>query len=73
VWQVVRREGGGGRHEKERRKFLRIQVLREVTLSSRQAIGLEPWGRMKVDYEGLDPALPWIQENAHSLGMPPRT
>ncbi|MDY0188746.1 MAG: DEAD/DEAH box helicase, partial [Syntrophus sp. (in: bacteria)] len=71
VWQVVRREGGGGRHEQERRKFLRIQVLREVTLSSRQSIGLEPWGRMKVDYEGLDPALPWIQENAHALGMPP--
>ncbi len=71
VWQVVRREGGGGRHEKERRKFLRIQVLREVTLSSRQAIGLEPWGRMKVDYVGLDPSLPWIQENAHALGMPP--
>jgi ribosomal protein L40E/SOS-response transcriptional repressor LexA len=71
VWQVVRREGGGGRHEQERRKFLRIQVLREVTLSSRQSIGLEPWGRMKVDYEGLDAALPWIQENAHALGMPP--
>lgn len=71
VWQVVRREGSGGRHEQERRKFLRIQVLREVTLSTRQAIGLEPWGRMKVDYEGLDPALPWIQEHSHALGMPP--
>ena len=43
--------------EQERRKFLRIQVLREVTLI-RQAIGLEPWGRMKVEYEGLDAALP---------------
>jgi hypothetical protein len=60
-----------GRHEQERRKFVRIQVLREVTLSSRQAIGLEPWGRMKVEYEGLHPALPWIQEHAHQLGMPP--
>lgn len=70
VWQVVRKEGGGGRHEQERRKFLRIQVLREVTLSSRQPIGLEPWGRMKVEYEGLDPALPWIQKNAHTLGLP---
>lgn len=70
VWQVVRREGGGGRHEQERRKFLRIQVLREVTLSSRQAIGLEPWGRMKVEYEGLDSTLRWIQEHAHTLGLP---
>ncbi len=70
VWEVVRKEGGGGRHEKERRKFLRIQVLREVTLSSRQSIGLEPWGRMKVDYEGLNIALSWIQKQAHRLGMP---
>ena len=70
VWQVVRKEGGGGRHELERRKFLRIQVLREITLSSRQSIGLEPWGRMKVDYIGLEPTLPWIQQNAHLLGMP---
>ncbi len=71
VWQVVRKEGGGGRHEQERRKFLRIQVLREVTLSSRQAIGLEPWGRMKVEYEGLDASLPWFHEHARALGMPP--
>ena len=60
----------GGRHEQERRKFLRIQVLREVTLSSRQAFGLEPWGRMKVDYKGLVTTLPWIQKNADFLGMP---
>jgi len=58
VWQVVRREGGGGRHEQERRKFLRIQVLREVTLSSRQAIGLEPWGRM--NKEGLGARLDFL-------------
>ena len=70
VWQVVRKEGGGGRHEQERRKFLRIQVLREVTLSSRQAVGLEPWGRLKVDYLGLEPAHPWIQGQADALGLP---
>ena len=70
VWQVQRREGGGGRHEKERFKFLRIQVLREVTMSARQAIGLEPWGRLRVDYKGLEAGLPWIQRQAHRLGMP---
>ncbi len=70
VWQVVRREGGGGRHEKERLKFLRIQVLREVAMSSRQAIGLEPWGRLRVDYLGLESGLAWIQRRAHALGMP---
>lgn len=71
VWQVQRREGGGGRHEKERIKFLRIQVLREVTMSSRQAIGLEPWGRLRVDYKGLESGLPWIQRQARNLAMPP--
>ena len=69
VWQVARQEGRGRRHEQERRKYLRFQVLREVTLASRQALGLEPWGRMKVAYEGLDAALPWIQEHAHSLAI----
>ncbi len=69
VWQVARREGSGGRHEQERRKYLRFQVLREVALSPRQSLGLEPWGRMKVEYEGLDNYSPWIQEHAHELGI----
>jgi hypothetical protein len=70
VWQVVRKEGGGGRHEQERKKFLRIQVLREVTLSARQAIGLEPWGRMKVEYQGLETSLGWMQKYAREFGIP---
>ena len=70
VWQVARREGSGGQHERERRKFLRFQVLREITLSSRQALGLEPWGRMKVEYEGLEASLSWIQSQAHGLKLP---
>lgn len=73
VWEVVRREGSGGRHEQERRKFLRIQVLREVTLSSKQSLGLEPWGRMKVEYEGLDSSWPWIQQYSKALRVPPDT
>ena len=70
VWQVARREGSGGQHERERRKFLRFQVLREIALSSRQALGLEPWGRMKVEYHGLDASLSWIQSQAHRLALP---
>ena len=69
VWEVARREHAGGRHAQERRKYLRFQVLREITLASRQALGLEPWGRMKVDYAGLDASLPWIQQRAHDLGI----
>ena len=71
VWAVARHEGGGGRHKQERRKYLRFQVLREVALSSRQALGLEPWGRLKVEYDGLDATLPWIQQHAHALGVSP--
>ena len=70
VWQVARREGSGGRHMRERRKFLRIQVLREVTLSTRQALGLEPWGRVRVRYDGLSPSLPWVQKQAFRRGIP---
>ncbi|MCY3776936.1 MAG: helicase-related protein [Candidatus Aminicenantes bacterium] len=68
---MVRREGAGGRHRQERRKYLRFQILREVTLTARQALGLEPWGRMKVNYEGLEASLPWIQERAHALAISP--
>ena len=70
VWEYAADEGSGGRHEQERRKYLRLQVLREVTLTSRQALGLEPWGRMKVEYAGLDASVPWIQERALELGLP---
>ncbi len=70
VWQVKPKEGSGGKHQQERQKFLRFQVLREVTLSSRQSIGLEPWGRMKIEYEGLDASWPWIQRWSRRLGLP---
>ncbi len=70
VWQVARRERSGGRHMRKRRKYLRVQVLREVTLSARQALGLEPWGRMRVKYNGLSPSLPWIQRQSLQLGIP---
>ena len=40
----------------ERKRFLRIQVLREITTSTRQRIGLEPWGRLLVEYPSpIDP------------------
>lgn len=73
VWVVARREAAGQRHRDERRKFLRMQVLREISESARQPLGLEPWGRMKVDYAGLDASLPWIQDYANRLGLPPES
>ena len=71
VWRAVPKEGAGGMHEDERLHYLRIQVLREVTMASNQQIGLEPWGRMKVNYRGLDASARFIQEWSHRLRMPP--
>ena len=71
VWRVVDKAGSGGVHEDERRHFLRIQVLREVTTAANQQKGLEPWGRLKVAYQGLDAGSRFIQQWARELGLPP--
>lgn len=71
VWRVVQKEGSGGKHEEERQHFLRIQVLREVATAANQQKGLEPWGRLKVSYCGLDAGSRFVQEWARKLGLPP--
>ena len=71
VWRVVPKEGSGGMHEDERRHFLRIQVLREITTAARQQIGLEPWGRLKVSYQGIDSGSGFIQKWSNTLKIPP--
>ncbi len=71
VWRAVPKEGTGGMHEDERLHFLRIQVLREVTMAANQQIGLEPWGRMKVTYRGLDASARFVQTWSLKLKIPP--
>ncbi len=71
VWRVVPKEGSGGAHEDERRHFLRIQVLREIATAANQQVGLEPWGRLKISYRGLDAGLRFIQEWSKKIGLPP--
>lgn len=71
VWNVASRDAAKQRHIDERRRFLRILVLREATMAAGQSVGLEPWGRMRVDYIGLDPAAPFIVEWAGKLGVGP--
>ena len=68
VWRVARKESAGHTHENERKRFLRIQVLRELVMGSRQRIGLEPWGRLKVTYLGLEAMHPTILKWANVLG-----
>ena len=71
VWRAVPKEGKGGAHAEERLHFLRIQVLRELTMAANQRFGLEPWGRIKIDYQNLSPSSAFIQKWARSLGLPP--
>jgi hypothetical protein len=71
VWRVHRKEAEGVRHSEERKRFLRIQVLREVTTSMRQRIGLEPWGRMVVEYAGLSSELSFFETWAAQLDTSP--
>jgi ATP-dependent helicase YprA (DUF1998 family)/rubrerythrin len=70
VWRVVPLDAGQN-HRKEREKFLRMVILREITLSPRQVLGLEPWGRMRIDYTGLSANLPFIVRNSRGLRLPP--
>ena len=71
VWRVIPKEGKGGSHEDERRYFLRIQVLRELTMAANQQLGLEPWGRIKVEYRGLETGSQFVQQWARKLKLPP--
>jgi ATP-dependent helicase YprA (DUF1998 family) len=72
VWRVFRKEAEGARHQEDRRLFVRIQVLREITTGVKQRIGLEPWGRMRIAYGGLTEDLPLIREWADRLGVEPQ-
>lgn len=71
VWAQYRKEGEGLRHAQERKRFLRIQVLRELTMGVKQRIGLEPWGRLRVIYAGLDARTPFVAHQSAALGIPP--
>jgi hypothetical protein len=70
VWNRAPKEAAGRTHEKERELYLRLQILRELTVPVNQAMGLEAWGRMKVHYIGLDSSHPFITEWAYRLGLP---
>jgi len=71
VWRVARKNRAPEEHARERKYFLRIQVLREFTLGARQRFGLEPWGRTRVEYVGLDGSHPFFQEWGQVIDCPP--
>ena len=72
VWRVHRKQAELVKHIEQRKYFLRIQVLRELTTGIRQRIGLEPWGRVRVSYASLDVELPFMQEWAEKLDITPQ-
>jgi hypothetical protein len=71
VWQVAPQEDAGIKHREERLYFLRLQVLRELATGVKQRLGLEPWGRLRVEYVGLDPAHEVIVRWAERLRTTP--
>src|SRR5690606_13506832 len=71
VWRAEPKTQASQAHAQERKWFLRVQILRELAIGGRQRLGLEPMGRLKVDYLGLNPDRPEIQRWASTLGCTP--
>jgi hypothetical protein len=68
VWEQFPKSTAPLEHEAERRIFLRIQALREVTTNPKQRIGLEPWGRLRARYDGLTPEADCVVALAKEIG-----
>lgn len=71
VWSMHPKEAEPVKHAQERKYFLRIHVLRELTMGVKQRMGLEPWGRLRVDYGGLNAEASFVAKHAPTLGLPP--
>ena len=69
VWAVAPKDAGGVVHREQRRYLLRILLLREITAAAKQQIGLEAWGRLRVDYVGLSEGSVFVRHWSDRLGM----
>ncbi len=56
-------------HKTWRKKLLRIHLLRELTHSFKDNMGLEPWGRLRISYEGISRNDDFFAFWAPQLGM----
>lgn len=72
VWRVENKTSSPLAHRDQMKLFLRIQVLRELTTGLKQRIGLEPWGRLRVTYEGVTPETKFVKEWAAKLALEPK-
>lgn len=73
VWQVVPFDESGVKHREERKYFLRLQVLREIATGVKQRLGLEPWGRIRVEYGGLNDEVDFVKRWAPLLNVAPES
>lgn len=71
VWRVQPKEEGALEHQNQRKDFLRLQVLREIATGLKERTGLEPWGRLRVEYAGLAADLPFVREWSERLTLNP--
>ncbi len=71
VWRLNQKQAAPTAHRAERQYFLRIQILREIITGVRQQIGLEPWGRLRVQYRGLSAETPFIQRWSDAIDTTP--
>lgn len=68
VWRMEPKSQTGLAHGEERKWFLRVQILRELTQGARQSTGLEPLGRLKVIYQGLSAELTVVRKWSERIG-----
>ncbi len=53
----------------ELKYYLRIQLIREWVTGFKQRDSLETWGKIRVEYQHIEPTNPWISAWAQRLGM----
>ncbi|OQC13852.1 MAG: putative ATP-dependent helicase Lhr [Lentisphaerae bacterium ADurb.Bin082] len=71
VWNQADKKKEPVAHAKERRKYLTIQVMREVCLGTRKRVGLESWGRLQVSYDGIQETAPQMLALARKYRLAP--
>lgn len=71
MWEQHPKDSEAQSHSDERKYYLRTQVMREVATGVKQRIGLEPWGRLCLGYDGLTPDVSFVGEWAKALAVDP--
>lgn len=70
VWEHAPRHSEPENHIRWRRFAVHALLARELTVGPKASIGLEPWGRLKVEYRGLGPSCQFIRDWSARLRVP---